>query len=434
MLAETMLADTGLLLSQSDFFRRLLVVTGIGFLLGLEREYNARKSGQEEFAGVRTFIFIAVLGFIGGLMYALGFAWLLGGAFLSVLLLVMISYYSTAGKGDVGGTTEVAAILTFFLGLTAYMGYVEESLVITVGVLVILSSKFRLHKAIGSITPGEMYDFIRFVVLAVLIFPFLPDENYGKSGVINPHEIGLVILLISGIGFVGYLLMKFLGSKTGILVTGILGGLVSSTAVTWVFSKKSRDNVSLSNECATAIMAANSVMVLRVLVLVFLFNRNLLLEMVLPLAIILAAAAGITYFFNRLADTDVPAQADLKKESPLQLKGSLFFGLVYTFILWMVSYSSERYGNEGILVSSAISGITDIDAITISVSRLAGATIDLSVAQSAILIAAISNTVVKMGIGIWAGSAPFRKRLITGYGLILVAAIVAILLVSLNSH
>jgi uncharacterized membrane protein (DUF4010 family) len=424
-MTEFFSGESGLELTRSDFFIRLLVVSGIGFLLGLEREFNARQSGDKQFAGVRTFVFISLLGFIGGLLYYVVAAWLLAIVFLAVLLLVLISYFVTSQKGEVGGTTEIAALLAFLLGLMAFVGYVEESLVITVGVLVILSSKFQLHKAIGSIAPEEMYDFIRFVVLAILVFPFLPDEDYGPFKVINPHDIGLVILLISGIGFTGYMLMKFLGSGRGILITGIIGGLVSSTAVTWVFSRKSKETPALSTHCATAIMSASTVMVLRVIALVFLFNHALFYSLLVPLLVVFIAAVSITVFYYLRTDKSKHPVTELKKESPLQLKSALVFGLIYTLILLMVSYSKDRFGDEGILISSAISGITDIDAITISVSRLVGKSIELHIAQYAILIAAVCNTIVKMGIGIWAGSVELRKKVILGYSIIFISALIA---------
>ena len=427
---EYLIDTPELKMTQLDFFIRLLVIAGIGFLIGFEREYAAKKSSEESFAGVRTFIFLTTLGLLGGLLYSLVSPWLLAIVFVAVVTLIAVSYWATSRKGDIGGTTEVAAIIAFVLGLITYFGYIEESLVITVGMVLVLSSKIRLHKAIGSITPDEMFDFIRFVVMAVLIFPFLPNENYGPYHVLNPHDIGLVVLLISGIGFIGYMLMKFLGSGRGILFTGIIGGLISSTAVTWVFSRKSKAEPELSTHCATAILAASAIMIIRIIVLVFIFNKEIFGVLYLPLAFVAAVAvAACLYYFSRTRKNVVMA-SEIQRNSPLQLRSALLFGLLYTIIILLVSFSSERFGDEGILIASGISGITDIDAITISVSRLGGQSIPVDLAQFAILIAAVSNTLVKMGIGIWAGSGQLRLKIIAGFGVVILAAAVAYFLIA----
>lgn len=420
-------------ISEKEFFIRLMVSAGIGFLIGFEREYSARKEGEKSFAGVRTFLFIAVLGFAGGWLNSAVSVWALVLLMSGVISLVIVSYNATSRKGNIGGTTEITSILVFILGILTFYGFVLECLVVTVCTMIVLSSKITLHRVISNVTEAEMYDFIRFVVLALLIFPFLPDKNYGPYEVINPREIGLVVLLISGIGFVGYLLMKFLGSNRGILITGLLGGLVSSTAVTWVFSRKSNDAPALSDQCATAILAASSVMVVRVMILVFLFNQQMFAAIILPLLIAFAGAAGICVFFYLRSDKRAAATTDdLKNQSPLQLKGAIVFGVIYMLILLLVSYANERFGNEGILISGAISGFTDIDAITISASRLAGRSIDLRIAEMTVFLAIVSNSIVKLGICIWAGSPPFRSRMLIGYGTVVVAAAIGFLLVALR--
>src|SRR4030095_15864797 len=240
-------------LTQMEFWVRLLVATGIGLLIGLEREHSSLVKKEKVFAGIRTFIFLSLLGFIGaGLNYLLS-PWIFLGVFIAVLVLITISYWFTAHEGDFGGTSEIASLLAVLLGGLTFIGHIEISLAITVIMLVLLSSKLQLQTVIGKITNEELYAFIRFVVIALLIFPFLPDTNYGPYQNISPREIGWVILLTSGLGFAGYVMMRVFGVGKGILLTGILGGLLSSTAVTWVFSKKSKEMPSLSPHYATAI-------------------------------------------------------------------------------------------------------------------------------------------------------------------------------------
>lgn len=406
---------------------RLLVAIGIGAIIGMQREHAAMNENVPGFAGIRTFVFVVLLGFMAGLTYYLLSPLVYFGILLSVAIVTGVSYWITAMKGDIGATTEFTALIGFVLGTMAFLGIVELSLMITVLVVVLLSAKFRLRAIVGKITTEELYDFIRFVVLALLIFPFLPDETFGPFDILNPREIGWVIILTSGLGLVGYILMKFLGAKKGILLSGIIGGLVSSTATTWVFAKKSKESEALSHNCATAILAASSIMIIRVLIWTFIFNKSFFNELFFIIFLVFMAAIGITlslYFTKgkkEVFDTEIP------KGKPLDLVGSLVFGLIYTIILLVVSYANENLGERGILISSAVAGLSDIDAITISVSKLAGVRLDLSIAAIAVLIATISNTLVKMGIGIWAGSQTLRKDLYLGYGVIFITALLALL-------
>lgn len=224
--------------------------------------------------------------------------------------------------------------------------------------------------------------------------------------------------------------MKFMGANKGILITGILGGLVSSTAVTWNFSKKSKETPSLSLNYAVGILAAATIMIARVFFLVFIFNKAMLNGFILPLLVLFASAAGITTYFNKKQQSNTTVNADIPLGDPLNLKDAFFFGILYTGILILVSYANAEYGNKGIYISSLISGLTDIDAITISVSKLAGNTIDFLTAQNAVLIATLSNTIVKIGISVTAGSKTLKKSIIIGYGVVFIAGIIGFLILN----
>ncbi|MES2776051.1 MAG: MgtC/SapB family protein [Bacteroidota bacterium] len=425
---DELIVDTaGFKLTQAAFFTRLFVTIGIGALIGLERQHTALKEKTENFAGIRTFIFVALLGFLGGLCFYVLSPWVYFFVFAVVAVLTGISYSITATKGNVGATTEFSVVIGFLLGTLAFLGFIQVALVVTVVVLVLLSSKLKMHAAIGKITGEELYDFIRFVVMALLVFPFLPDKTFGPFNVLNPREIGWVIILTSGLGFVGYMLMKFMDSRKGILLSGIIGGLVSSTAVTWVFAKKSKENEAHSLSCAIAILAASSIMIVRVFVWVFVFNKALFQQSYGAFIPVFLAAIGVTLFlYFKHRGKEQPASA-IRQGKPLDLQGALVFGIIYCVILLAVSYANQELGEKGMLISSAVAGLSDIDAITISVSKLAGLNLDFGLAAKAVLIATISNTFVKMGIGIWAGSRTLRKYLFVGYGVIFICAIIVLL-------
>jgi len=417
-------------LTEFDFLIRMLVTAGIGFVLGLEREFSQYSEKSETFAGLRTFTLVALLGFLTAYLGITFTYWIFIAGFLGVVSIVAISYWVTASKGDIGSTTEFAIIFTFLLGGLVLVGSINVSLALTVITLVLLSLKLTFRTIIGQLTQKELYAFVRFVAVALLILPFLPNEFYGPYEVINPKEVGWIIVLTSGIGFVGYILMKFLGTDRGILLTSILGGLVSSTLVTFMFSKKSKETPELSQNYAVGIFAASTIMVLRIFLLVFIFNKAMLVELTIPLLIILLTAFGIALYFYNKQFKKQHAVDKIVLGDPLNIKNAVFFGIFYMGILLLVSYANNVYGSKGIYVSSAISALTDIDAIAISVSKLGGVTMDLLIAQNAILLATLSNTIVKIGIAVFTGSQQLKKYVLVGYGFIFIAGIVGFLVLN----
>ncbi|MBK8698620.1 MAG: MgtC/SapB family protein [Saprospiraceae bacterium] len=415
-------------LTQSEFIVRALVALGIGIIIGLEREHASIVEKAHAFAGIRTFVLVVLLGFIGGMTYYLFSPLVYLGILFAVSILTGVSYFITATRGDIGSTTEFSLIISFLLGTLCFIGFLDISLMFMVVVLVVLSSKPRAQTIIGKISGEELYDFIRYVIIALLLFPFLPNQNLGPNGVLNPREIGWVIILTSGLGFVGYILMKFLGARKGILFSGLVGGLISSTAVTWVFAKKSKENEILARNCAVAIMAASSIMVLRVLLWTYVFNEALFNAYYYVIFLVFLAAVGVTLFIYFKRDGQQVVDTHIRQGKPLDLQGALVFGSIYTGILLVVNYANEHLGQEGLLISSAISGLSDIDAITITVSKLASQKLDFHLAANALLVATISNTLIKMGIGIWAGSRSLRHYLLLGYGIIFLTALVALVI------
>lgn len=411
-------------LTQIDFFVRMMISVGIGFLIGLEREHASGQEKVEKFAGIRTFVFVVLFGFLATFLGLYFTHLMILGGLVATIIIVAISYWVSAHQGQIGGTTEFATLIAFLLGCTTFLGFIEASLAITVVLLVLLSLKVKLQSIVGRITQDEMVAFIKFVVLALLIFPFLPDQTYGPYNVFNPRELGWVIVLTSGIGVVGYALMKFLGSGRGILLTGIVGGLVSSTVVTWVFSKKSQEVPELSRNCAVAILAASTIMVIRVIVWVVIFNQDLLARLTVPMTLIFLAGLGVAIYYHKKQASTPRVETEVPLGEPLNLKEAVIFGLIYSVILIVVSYANSQFGTKGIYVSSAIAGLTDIDAITISMSKLAGDSIIALTAQNAILLATLCNTIVKIGIALWAGSKSLRRYILVGYGLMFVAGII----------
>ncbi|HLS71777.1 MAG TPA: MgtC/SapB family protein [Chitinophagaceae bacterium] len=416
-------------ITQFDFLIRLLVGIGIGLLIGLEREHAALNKKSKPFAGIRTFVLIILLAFLSMVLYYLVSPWLLVVTLIGLFSLIGFSYFLSS-KDHAGGTTEVSAILAFFLGIITFLGFIEISLAITMIIVVLLSSKLRLQKIVGTISSNELVAVIRFGVMALLIFPFLPKEAIDPYGVINLREVGLIVLLTSGLSFIGYILMRIFGKDYGILLTGIVGGLISSTMITWIFSKRSKEQPSLASNCMAAIMAASTIMIIRVIVWVFIFNPELFRMLILPSSVIALCSLACTLFFHfqhtKMKNEDV----DIPLGEPLNLRTALIFAVLYTSILFFISFSNEHLGDSGIYLTSAIASLTDVNAITISLTKLAGETLHFLTASNAIILGTLSNTIIKIGIAIYAGGKDLRKKVILGYGVIFLSGILAFIIIN----
>jgi len=417
-------------LTELEFLIRVLVTVGIGFVIGLEREFSQFIENEEIFAGVRTYTLVALLGFLTAFLGITFNYWIFIAGFLSVVCIVAISFWVSSHQGSIGGTTEFATIITFLLGALTLIGAINASLALTVVIVVLLSLKVKLRIIIGQITQKELYAFVRFVIIALLILPFLPNNYFGPYNVINPREIGWVIVLTSGFGFVGYILMKFLGTNRGILLTSILGGLVSSTVVTFTFSKKSSETPTFSQNYAVGIFAASTIMVIRIFLWVYIFNSEMLHGLIIPLLTVFLTALGVTVFFYKKQLTKPYFKEKMRLGDPLNIKNAAFFGIFYIGILLLVSYSSSTFGAKGIYISSAISALSDIDAIAISVSKLGGSTINFLTAQNAILLATLANTLVKIGITISTGSKALKQYVLIGYSFIFIAGIIGFIILN----
>lgn len=402
-------------ITQMDLLLRLLISAGVGFVVGLEREFSKPGGASGSFAGVRTFMLLSVFGYLSALLGLILTPWLFVAGLVGVTGVMLISYFASSRTGKLGITTEVASLIIFLVGGLVLLGYLEIALATTVVILVVLSVKTQLQRLIGRLTQAEIFAFVRFVAIALLVFPVLPNEGYGPGGTINPRELGWIVVLTSGLGFLGYLLTKFLGSSRGMIFSGLLGGLVSSTAVTWVFAHRSRETPELSVHAAAGVISASSLMVIRVGFWLFLFNRELLGQMLIPLGVLLLVKALAAAWLVRRAGQGAPA-AEIPLGKPLNLRDALIFAAIYTGITLLIQYSNTSLGAGGILLSSAIGGLTDLDAISISLAKLGQA----PVAMMGLVLAMLANTLLKAGVGAWFGSPVFRKYILIGFGIYVV--------------
>jgi uncharacterized membrane protein (DUF4010 family) len=264
---------------QTDLFYRFGIALVIGMLIGLERQRAAAQPREELFAGVRTFPLFALAGCIAALLAdQMASPWPLVAAILVLGLLVIAAYWHLAQQREVGMTTEVAAVVTLMVGALCYWDYLALASALGVTTMLLLSLKLEMHRFAQQITQEDIYATLKLAVLAAIILPILPNRSFGPPplDVLNPYRIGLMVVFISGISFLGYILMKLVDARQGIGLTGLLGGLASSTAVTLSFAERSRQHGGLAGAFALGIIMAWTIMFIRVLVAVAAINRALL--------------------------------------------------------------------------------------------------------------------------------------------------------------
>ncbi len=409
-------------MDQVDLFYRFGVAMGIGFLIGLQREFAHGGPGRDILAGERT---LALMGLVGCTAAMASDVLLSPWPFVVVVglmgVLIAVSYFVTAWRGAIGLTTEVAVLLTVIIGALCYWDYVALAVALAVVTTVLLSLKLEMDTLVRRITQEDIYATLKFAVITAIVLPVLPNRSFGPPpwDVLNPYKIWLMVVLISGISFLGYVLVKVVGSKQGIGLTGLLGGMVSSTAVTLSFTERSQKDTELAKPFALAITVAWTVMFSRVVIVVALLNADLLRALWIPMAA--SAGAGLAYciylYFSQHGDDE---EGGVDFSNPFELGPAIKFGLIYGVIL-LISKAAQMYlPPAGIYFASIIAGLTDVDAITLSMSELSSTgALELSTAARAIVYAAMANTVVKGVLVMWKGSSALRKAFLPGFILML---------------
>ncbi len=413
----------------ADYFYHFVVALGIGIFIGIQRESVYDEPEGKLFAGVRTFSLISLAGYVAALTAdQLASALPFVGVLLVFGVLVALSYHRDVLAGKPGMTTEMAAIITFVIGAACYWNLILLAAALGVAVMALLSLKPQFRTLAHAITRDDIYATLKFAVISIIVLPILPNRNFGPPpfDVFNPYQIWLMVVFISGISFLGYVMIKIVGTQRGIGLTGLLGGLASSTAVTLSFSQRSRSSPELARPFSLAIIVAWTVMFVRVLVVVFTLNRELGSYLLLPMCASLAT--GLVYCGYLYIRQRAYAKEDLAFSNPFELGPALKFGALYAVVLLVSTAARVLFGNTGIYVSSFVSGLADVDAIALSMVDLvrAPASLDLTVAARAVTIAALSNTFFKGAFALVSGSPALRRALWPGMVLMVVAGLITI--------
>lgn len=372
----------------------------MGGLIGLERERRLESGAKDrDFAGIRTMSLVAIFGYIAAYFFESNMV--LFSVFTGGFMLLLVAAYLKVAEihKRTGATTEIAAILAFILGVLMAMDFTLEATVLALLVILILHFKKALHDFAHCINKEELYDTFKFIAIAFVILPLLPNEQFGPMEVFNPYSIWLVVVLISSISFASYVAIKFLGPKKGVAAGGFLGGLLSSTAVSMSMSELSKKSKRIANPFVFGIMIASSAMFFRVLAEVAVLDPQLLDFLLMPM--VAMGIAGLTvslviWFFDKECKNKKLDEKHLKLSSPFQLKPALKFGLFFAALLYVSKFATAYFGDQGLYITAFVSGFMDVDAITVSVAELtSNDELSRTVGSVAIVIAAMTNTLTK---------------------------------------
>jgi len=383
-------------MSPQSAFVAIAIAVGLGFLVGLQRERVA-----VHFAGVRTFPLITVLGTVCAMLADRFGGWVLAAGLLGAATVSVIGniYGPKRDAEETGVTTEVAVLVMFLVGALAWTGPREVAVVVGGGVAVLLHAKSALHGFVKRIGEKDARAIFQFVLISMVILPVLPDKAYGPApiDVLNPRQIWLMVVLVVGISFGGYIAYKALGTRMGAVLGGILGGLISSTATTVSYARRSVDAPNSTAAAALVIMLASTIVYGRVLAEVSVVASGLLSVVAPPLLILAGVSVGLSvlmFFVAQKEPNELPEQSN-----PTELKSALAFGAMFAVVLVAVAAGRHYFGKEGLYVVAAMSGLTDMDAITLSTARMASeGRVEPGTVWRAIVIASMANQVFKAGV------------------------------------
>lgn len=410
--------------AQLELLEALAIALGLGMLVGLQRE-----SVHNRIAGLRTFGLITVLGALSGILAASLGAWI-PAIVVAGLVAIGVTANLLASRDrsvDPGITTEVAMVLMFLIGVWIATGARTLAVVLGAAVAVLLHAKERLVGVVERLGERDVEAIMRFALISMVILPVLPDKTFGPYNVVNLRETWLMVVLIVGLGLGGYIAYKFFGADAGVLLGGILGGAVSSTATTVSYARRSKVDKGLHGLAATVVIIASAVVWVRLLLEIAVVAPGFLPKAAGPLGLMLfvmVLIGVVVWWQQRSEQTDMPEQGN-----PSEMKSALVFAALYAIVLLAVAWAKDVLGDQGLWIVAVVAGLTDVDAITLSTSRLVKeGTLGATIGWKVILLASLSNMVFKFGAVAMLGSRALLGRIGAAFGLVI--AVGAVVLVT----
>jgi uncharacterized membrane protein (DUF4010 family) len=407
---------------EQELFQTIAISLGLGLLVGLQRQHqNAR------IAGIRTFPLITLFGTLSALLAQDFGGWIVGAGMLAIALIVVVANLMKRNEAqpDVGQTTEAAALVMYAVGAYLVLGSTTIAVALGATVAVLLHLKETLHRFVARIGHKDLTAMMQFVVISFVILPILPNQEYGPYQVLNPYNIWLMVVLIVGIGLLGYFIYKLFGNRAGTFLGGVLGGLISSTATTVSYARRTKSARGSSQLAALVIFIASTIAFVRILTEVAIVAPDTLPVVAPPLLAVigLMCATGlIVYFTNKEEGDQMPEQ-----ENPAQLKAALVFGGIYGLVIFATAAAKDYLGESGLYMVAIISGLTDVDAITLSTSRLMNVgNLSPDNGWRIILVAALSNVAFKAALVGFLGNRSLLGKIALLFGIVLLGGLLVL--------
>lgn len=404
--------DISEFVSGDNHIWNLLIALLLGAIIGTQRGWVMRHGVEgSRVAGIRTFSLVGLLGGLVAVLSQLYTPLLLGFALIALVCLAGVAFVVRQRiSEDLSITGVVSLLITFVIGSLAASGQAVLAASAAVITALVLDNKRELHDALQKLQEYELDAALRLLLISIVLLPMLPNQTYGPWNALNPYEIWWMVVLIASISFVGYFAIKIGGERRGILFTSVFAGLSSSTALTLQFSQLSKEQPRISPLLASGILLSCGTMFPRLIVVLTVLNPPLV-KLLWP--IILSMMVAMYFMAWRIwREVDIEnIESDNKQKNPLALQSAVFFGLVLAMIMLLSHALSDWFGDAGTLILSALSGITDVDAISLALARQSTQTLSLSTAALGIVIAASVNTLVKMGMVVVLGDKSLARRI-----------------------
>ncbi len=405
----------------------------VGALVGAERERSKALAGNVGIGGVRTFILFALVGAVASwLAQALGSAWLFVAAVVAVGALTVAGYVaqSRVKPNAIGLTTEAAAIGVCLLGGACTAGYPQVALALAIAVSAVLAYKEPMHGLVARLGPEDVSAGVKLLAATFIVLPLLPRRAIDPWGAIHPQSLWLLVILIASLSLIGYVATRALGTERGTALTGLTGGLVSSTAITLAFARRSRDEDGSTDDALGAgLLIAWTVMNARVVFLAGFVHAPLVAPLLLPFGAMSAVSlAGVAILLRRTRHRPPTPAGPIALKNPFSLTSAVKFALLFAVVLLVVALARRYFPGHGYFLVAALAGLTDVDAITLSMATLArDAGASATIAAGAIVVAALANTLTKCAMIVALASARLKRLVLVVAGGIVAAGVLALL-------
>jgi uncharacterized membrane protein (DUF4010 family) len=407
----------------SDAFLDLAIALGLGLLIGLQKE-----RAESPLAGLRTFALVALAGGVAALLIPHTTEWLVVAGLLGVVALMVTgnAVLLHTNQSDPGQTTEAAVVVTYLVGVLTVAGPTEVGIVCGAVTAMLLHLRDELHSWVGRLTDRDVRAIMQFTVISLIVLPILPSQTYGPYDVINPRQVWWMVVLIVGLNLVGYGAYRLLGERAGTLLAGVLGGVVSSTATTVGYARVTKSHPARDVAAVIVIWVASGVVFIRLLIEIGAVSPSFLASAAPPLLAMLVLFAVVAAFIWRSGTA--PSDMPIEPGNPTELRPAILFGGVYALVLLVVAAAEDWAGGTGLYVAAAVSGLTDVDALTLSTSRLVETgRLSADIGWRLVITATVSNLVFKVVLAALLGSRAFARRFAT-LGAIAIAGGVALIL------